>query len=266
MGFHETFTKTQLQAKRLAVTFNKRVRERMSVLDLPTSKVWEVSFLDCSVYEFLEYLEGWSFTRGVLVEKLLEPASRYTKWNGNNGYVHHTPSSKTAFPATEKLQQTLAEGVTMEAIVEDDEEEDEDDAGSVESDEGGGHGGSRPPDDESEATSSTARPIRESQASFRSFAPKAECYPQAFSHFSFFQTRRRKLVCDLQGVLSSSAAGEDRAGVFELTDPVIHYRSTTGRRQVYGRTDLGRKGIDIFFETHRCNDVCNLLGIGGVVP
>ncbi|CAN0550518.1 unnamed protein product, partial [Ectocarpus sp. 12 AP-2014] len=86
--------------------------------------------------------------------------------------------------------------------------------------------------------------------------------PQAFSHFSYWQTRRRMLVCDLQGVLSSSALGEDRAGVFELTDPVIHYRSKSGRTQVYGKTDLGKSGMNKFFETHRCNDVCRLLGFG----
>ncbi|CAM9785669.1 unnamed protein product, partial [Hapterophycus canaliculatus] len=132
------------------------------------------------------------------VEKLLEPPSRYAKWNGNNGYVPHEDADP------EELS--------------------------------------------------------------RSFAPDAECFPQAFSHFSYFETRRKMLVCDLQGVLSCSAAGEGRAGVFELTDPVIHYKSKSGRRQVYGRTDLGRKGMDKFFDTHRCNAVCRLLGIGGVVP
>lgn len=31
---------------------------------------------------------------------------------------------------------------------------------------------------------------------------------------------------------------------------------------MYGRTDLGRKGMREFFRTHECNDVCRLLGLG----
>ncbi|CAN0552922.1 unnamed protein product, partial [Ectocarpus sp. 12 AP-2014] len=88
-----------------------------------------------------------------------------------------------------------------------------------------------------------------------------ESYVQAFSHFSYRKSRRKMLVCDLQGVQSTSTIHEDRAGVFELTDPVIHYRSTSGRRQVYGRTDLGKRGMRKFFGTHQCNDVCRLLGL-----
>lgn len=45
-------------------------------------------------------------------------------------------------------------------------------------------------------------------------------------------------------------------------DPVIHYQSQVGRKQVYGRTDLGRKGMRKFFRTHDCNNVCRLLGLG----
>lgn len=46
-------------------------------------------------------------------------------------------------------------------------------------------------------------------------------------------------------------------------DPVIHFQSKTGQRQVYGRTDLGRKGMHKFFRTHECNDVCRLLDLPG---
>ncbi len=47
--------------------------------------------------------------------------------------------------------------------------------------------------------------------------------------------------------------------MFELTDPVIHYKSTKGRRGVYGRTDRGEKGISDFFRTHQCNELCRML-------
>lgn len=43
--------------------------------------------------------------------------------------------------------------------------------------------------------------------------------PQAFSHFTYRFTKRRLLVCDLQGVLTQSASGQ---ASFEFTDPVIH--------------------------------------------
>lgn len=96
-----------------------------------------------------------------------------------------------------------------------------------------------------------------------SFDPTAECYVQAFSHFSHRYTRRTMLVCDLQGVLSvdEGSKKEGCEGMFELTDPVIHYKSRSGRKQVYGRTDFGMQGMHRFFETHLCNDVCVLLGL-----
>jgi len=43
--------------------------------------------------------------------------------------------------------------------------------------------------------------------------------PQAFSHFTYRYTKRKLLVCDLQGVLSGTSP------LLELTDPVIHFRS-----------------------------------------
>lgn len=287
LGFHRSFAKTQLRAKRLATKFNKKVRERLNIRGLSTSSlVWDVSFLECSVYVFKE--DG-IVVRAVLAEKLLVPPNRYIKWNGNNGYVHsgsiigssstHPIARRGFLHDDEELdpydfwrdlppmqQQQQQQTVDLEGIKEEGEceEGDSDDDSSGESDDDDDGGGKQEAkaglgDDgrlRHDSPTTTCRPIA------RSFAPEAECYPQAFSHFTYRHTRRKALVCDLQGVLSNSAAGEDRAGVFELTDPAIHYRSTSGRDQVYGKTDLGRKGVDKFFETHRCNDVCRLLGLG----
>ncbi len=44
--------------------------------------------------------------------------------------------------------------------------------------------------------------------------------------------------------------------LFELTDPVIHYSSGSGRRQVFGRSDRGKKGMQDFFKTHQCSELC----------
>ncbi|CAM9949825.1 unnamed protein product [Ectocarpus sp. 12 AP-2014] len=113
MEFQRSFAKTQQASKLLAAKFNAMVRERMNVLGLPTSRAWDVSFIDCSVYQFMD----GSSVRGVLVEKMLEPACRYTKWNGNDGYVHCAFGSPTAARATKMLK-------NMEAIMEGNEEED----------------------------------------------------------------------------------------------------------------------------------------------
>ena len=62
-------------------------------------------------------------------------------------------------------------------------------------------------------------------------------------------------MCDLQGVLDLSS----ETPCFELTDPVIHYRSISGRKNVFGRTDRGQKGINSFYKTHKCSDLCEAL-------
>lgn len=46
-------------------------------------------------------------------------------------------------------------------------------------------------------------------------------------------------------------------------DPVIHSNSQIARQQMFGRTDLGKKGMHKFFRTHVCNDVCRLLKLPG---
>ena len=78
--------------------------------------------------------------------------------------------------------------------------------------------------------------------------------PQAFSHFSHHATGGKMLVCDLQGVWNSSDG-------FMLTDPVVHYNSRTGARHKNGATDQGQVGIDKFFSTHKCNRLCDRLGL-----
>ena len=67
--------------------------------------------------------------------------------------------------------------------------------------------------------------------------------PQAFSHFTYIFSKRKYLVCDLQGVLSE----DSNEPVFELTDPVIHYSEMTNRLD-FGRTDRGQDGIDDFLD------------------
>ena len=148
-------------------------------------------------------------------------------------------------------------GVNEEA---DEEDSDGDDGASCIS---GGDGGGDEGPDVTVAASGTTGENGSGGSVSPDFAPEPDIYVQAFSHFSYRNnTRRKTLVCDLQGVETASSVGKDRAGVFELADPVIHYRSKS-RSGVYGRTDLGKKGIHRFFETHQYNDACRLLGLSG---
>lgn len=74
--------------------------------------------------------------------------------------------------------------------------------------------------------------------------------PQAFSHFTYIQSQNQKLVCDLQGVWNS----EDG---FTLTDPVIH---SCSKKKSKRSTDKGVSGMNLFHESHKCSEMCRLLG------
>jgi hypothetical protein len=69
------------------------------------------------------------------------------------------------------------------------------------------------------------------------------------------------MVVDLQGVLSMKRGRK----CFQLTDPVIHKRRTKKKEKLkkftFGRTDRGDKGMRAFFDSHRCTELCRLLGL-----
>ena len=180
-------------------------------------KAPRISFLDCSVY--IVY-DGELGRTGVLVEKQLDP-SKYKKFNNNNGFVDGQDSTN---PDHVDPNQALLE--IVEEVSDEEEEEDEaEDAVLVES------------------------AMRfETKDLYRDI-------PQAFSCFTYRYTKRKMLVCDLQGVFNTSSS----PALFELTDPVIHYSSATGRKNVYGRTDRGKKGMHDFFKTHKCGELCRML-------
>lgn len=79
--------------------------------------------------------------------------------------------------------------------------------------------------------------------------------PQAFSHFTYINSGRKFLICDLQGVLNTKS----NPPVFEMTDPAIHYyRKMTSRRD-FGRTDRGQEGIDHFLRTYKSYEFSKVL-------
>ncbi|KAL7539511.1 hypothetical protein ACHAXR_009359, partial [Thalassiosira sp. AJA248-18] len=80
-------------------------------------------------------------------------------------------------------------------------------------------------------------------------------FVQAFSHWVYVNTNHKLLVCDLQGILDL----EGRRPIFRLTDPAIC--SKGGKRNRYGKTDLGMRGIRNFCRFHKCNGVCKALSL-----
>jgi hypothetical protein len=75
--------------------------------------------------------------------------------------------------------------------------------------------------------------------------------PQCFSHFTYSHCKKKKLVCDVQGVWN-------KVDGFMLTDPVFH---STDHRHKNGGTDKGTDGIRNFFQTHKCGTLCRRLGL-----
>ena len=75
---------------------------------------------------------------------------------------------------------------------------------------------------------------------------------QAFSHYTWVKSERTLLINDFQGPKLPS-----RSRIM-MTDPVIHSSDAPGK---YGVTDLGREGIENFFKTHVCSQICDSLKI-----
>lgn len=76
--------------------------------------------------------------------------------------------------------------------------------------------------------------------------------PQAFSHFSYVWSGYSSLICDVQGVAID--------GVKDIyTDPQAHTQNNEKLINCLG--NLGGLGINAFFSTHKCNAICQALGL-----
>ena len=219
----------------------------LSIYPLRTPRL---EFLSCLV--LVVHDPSWPHgdgTRGVLVEKMLD-TSRFPwqKWNDNAGMIDGKPQV-VPIDVDFELRQMAKEHENAEtaaisgfakldlgAITEegDDEEEEEES------------------DDEASLDDLEEAPQVEVG---ESLGPQPSDYLQAFTHFTYRYTQKRVLVCDLQGCFNTDMCPP----TFELTDPAIHYASSKGRREVYGRTDKGQSGQNAFFKTHKCSSVCKAL-------
>lgn len=177
-----------------------------------------ITFLDCSIYQLNDNNFG---KQSVLVEERLDE-SKWHKWNANNGYVEGK-KTPTFTEETMNLAMKKLDEIDLNIIEEGSEEE----------------------ESEEESDDGLARVV---------YTPSEVA--QAFSHFSYLATRRKRLVCDLQGVY------DEKANLLRFSDPVIHYYNhlREDRHGVHGRTDRGRKGIGMFFSTHVCGLLCGALG------
>eukprot|EP00798_Chlamydomonas_sp_ICE-L_P020461 gene20461-27250_t len=232
--FHKVFCQTQQTAQRMAVAFNQQLDAIPGATSAP-----RVRFLDCSVYVVNDTLLG---KVGLLVEKMLDIGG-YKKWNNNNGYVDGMSGyPQHGGPVAEAVANPLL-GLNHLDLIEEEGEESEGDDDSLEA----GHA------DAEEHRDENKHYLADNARSERPIAFTAGDIPQAFTHFTYACTSRKLMVCDLQGVLDTAS----RPPVFELTDPVIHYKSGRGRTKVFGRSDRGTAGMQQFFKTHECSELCH---------
>ncbi|KAI5084348.1 hypothetical protein GOP47_0000517 [Adiantum capillus-veneris] len=76
---------------------------------------------------------------------------------------------------------------------------------------------------------------------------------QAFSHWTHERSEGTIMVTDLQGVQISSV--DTRAFLF--CDLAIHTKDVLH----FTRTNLGEKGFELFYNSHKCNTICQRLGL-----
>eukprot|EP00918_Siedleckia_nematoides_P007239 GHVU01015732.1.p1 GENE.GHVU01015732.1~~GHVU01015732.1.p1 ORF type:complete len:568 (-),score=66.72 GHVU01015732.1:653-2356(-) len=227
LAFHNTFARTQTTAADVAKKFNSEL-DRLRI----DKKIPRVEYIPCTFYKLTA--EDWT-----LSEPKLDPIC-FHKYNDNKGGVHNLPR-KTVLGGAGTMFEIAEED-------EDDEDEDEDD------------------DDEDSDEEEVVRELSAKERRRLQDSVLDDDVPQAFSHWSYVSSNRAMLICDIQGVLTSTQVGQSSpTKIFRLTDPAIH-RRRKNRFQLrsgsaYGKTNLGNKGIRKFLDTHECNNLCRLLGI-----
>jgi hypothetical protein len=230
--FHRTFCATQSKAASLAKKFNLRLQALPGYNQKTTPRIL---FLECSILSLVDS-EWPGGLRAILVEKFLDTDTEvWRKWNDNAGAVNGKSAHIPIDVVREMAELVSVKLKALDIIAEG--ESDEDSESSEESFDNNG--------------------VDEPDADTLSGVVNPSDYLQAFTHYTYKWTRRKLMVCDLQGVYKA----DDVPPTFELTDPAIHYASKR-RRTVYCRTDKGRKGIQLFLKTHRCSAVCNLMQLG----
>ncbi len=234
LHWHVVFAATQLCAARLAKNFNRDL-DKMCI----SENVPRVQFIDPMFYHGCSGNQQW--VNGLCEEFL----PGFTKWTDNRGGIKHV----AAVPGRAGVEEEFLE-----------EEHEEENSGDDDNEFGPVDAAARAvavvmqQERDERAASSSSRPLR------FTFAPAAAGILDvdvllAFSHWTYVSTRRKNLVCDLQGTLTTTEAGKP---LYKLTDPSIH----SNKKKAYGKTDHGRTGVTNFFKSHECNALCQALGLG----
>jgi Alpha-kinase family len=256
--FVKEFCKGQQLALRLSEEFNQLLDELPRV----DGKTPRVTFLNCSVYD-IENVDGKMDC--VLVEERLDE-SKWHKWNSNNGYVDGM-SNKPTF-TSEQLNEAMSNQRHLDLITEEEEEEEDE-----EDEENEGEGGEHE-ENESKVTASqsvsksggkdvcgeckeyTPGKGRRRHRHRRPIVFTPSEVAQAFSHFTYWASGRKRLICDLQGVY------DEKDKKLILSDPVIHYyndfNNSSPSHRRYGDGNRERRGMAEFFATHECGYLCKL--------
>lgn len=260
-AYHKSFMRTQATASRFGTMFNDAVED----LDcIPAKQIARIEFLKPFIYELEDQKTVTSIN--LLVEPMIY--GKYTKFIDNFGAkrgVRRDFSEENKgvdlvvaaallgrkYHDAKKEDKCTKLGVLsgggLGAIAEgdsDDEEDSDEDDKSESSDDGDD---STPASDDSSSTVDLTK-------------LRNEDFLHAFSHFTYVRSGGRYMVVDLQGALQIAPNGTK---TYLLTDPAIHHRYPNRyekRKRHYGRTDLGRRGMRAFFESHRCNCICRLFG------
>lgn len=254
-AYHKTFMRTQATASKFGMMFNDAVDQFKEILG---HRIVRVQFLKPCIFELMED-RSTDTCLNVLVEPMIH--GKYQKFTDNfgaqsgvkRGFAEENKgvdltvaaallgrkyTTTTKHDKDEIKTQTFAAG-GLQAIAEG--SSDEDDESSDES-------------DQSSDSSDT------SKVSFDLATLSDEDFLHAFSHFTYVRSGGKFMVVDLQGALQT---GNDGMKTYLLTDPAIHFRvkrECQKKERQYGRTDLGRRGMRAFFETHKCNGICKLFG------
>lgn len=286
-GYHKQFMRTQALASSFAIIFNKALDEAASRFGINYHHRFKtfprIRFLEPLIFELVGVdSDGRSKTvykpktvYNILVEQMLE--GEYKKYNDNFGGL---PKVQGTVDDTTGLEKNVVDmllgkksrpvgesgGITgnLGAIEEESDEEEDDEE---EEDQNGGnqhqfHSSSANNDHENEEYFDRLIQVDDNVCQ-RILAPghiPDEDFAHAFSHYTYVRSGGNLMVVDLQGELRKR---QDGSKEFLLTDPAIHKRRKHEhlRHLNFGRTDRGRKGMNAFFSSHKCNDACRLLGL-----
>jgi hypothetical protein len=257
MDYMSEFMQTSAIASEFATKFNRAIDSLTGRIQEPHAgwikKLPRIRFLEPLAVECIagRSKSGKRKEFNILIEELLE--GKYEKYNDNMGMVKGqarcVENDKTR-GVVDRLG-SLRTGPQQPAIKIDLGAIQEEDSGSGDEDDSS----------EEESEDSFHWKVPAPAKAFAHWNVKDENFPQAFSHFTYEESKKHLMVVDLQGVFIVNE--KDGTREYRLTDPVIHKRRKSKQLKSwnFGRTDRGEKGMAAFWETHRCSDACRMLGL-----